>query len=67
MLIEFECPHCNITLQVSAEFAGTTSTCANCGKEITIPKRNEQETPVSEKDKEQAPQNTQDKNIETEQ
>jgi len=55
MLIEFECPHCNITLQVSAEFAGTTSKCANCEKEITIPQRNEQETPVSEKDKEQAP------------
>ncbi len=67
MLIEFECPHCKVTLQVGDDLAGTTSTCANCGKEITIPQGNEQGTPVSEKEKEQAPQNTQDKNIETEQ
>ena len=48
MLIEFDCPHCNITLQVSTEFAGKAYTCANCGKEITIPKTNEPEGVTTE-------------------
>lgn len=37
MPISFACPHCGHRTNVSAEFAGMTGPCANCGKQITIP------------------------------
>jgi prepilin-type processing-associated H-X9-DG protein len=37
MAISFTCPHCGHQTQVSAEFAGMTGPCVNCGQQITVP------------------------------
>ena len=39
MLIEFKCPHCKTMLQDPGDFAGKTSKCPRCKKEVIVPKK----------------------------
>jgi len=36
-MIEFSCPHCNATREISPQYAGQSGPCAQCGNTITIP------------------------------
>jgi hypothetical protein len=40
MLINFECPHCQISLKAGSSFAGKTGICPKCKKEIRVPEQN---------------------------
>ena len=35
-MLEFQCPHCDEVLSIPEQFIGTTGTCRNCRKPITI-------------------------------
>jgi prepilin-type processing-associated H-X9-DG protein len=37
MPIQFTCPHCGAETNVSAEFAGRSGPCAQCGQTVTVP------------------------------
>ena len=39
MTLKFKCPHCQVQLEVEVKLIGTTGSCPNCGKAITVPKK----------------------------
>jgi len=42
MTIKFKCPHCEAKLGAGVKLIGTKGSCPNCGKEITVPKKDSQ-------------------------
>lgn len=42
MLIKFNCPYCQATLNAGSDFAGKKCACPNCKKELTIPEKSEE-------------------------
>jgi len=49
MTVKFRCPHCQVQLEAGIKLIGTTGSCPNCGKEITVPKKDAE----TQSDKEQ--------------
>jgi len=41
MPIQFECPHCQASLQAVSNLAGKPGTCPKCNKDITVPQEAE--------------------------
>jgi len=40
MLISFECPHCQASLQAGNDLAGKEGACPHCKKKVTVPEKN---------------------------
>lgn len=49
MTVKFRCPHCQVHLEAGIKLMGTTGSCPNCGKEITVPEKDEH-TPGEKKE-----------------
>ena len=39
MLVEFECPHCQVRLRAGIDHIGSKANCPNCRKEFTVPEK----------------------------
>ena len=48
MTIKFKCPHCEAQLGAGVKLIGTKGSCPNCGKEITVPKKDAETQSVKE-------------------
>jgi len=42
MTVKFKCPHCLTSLEAGGKLIGKTGKCPNCGKEITVPDKDDQ-------------------------
>lgn len=42
MTVKFKCPHCLTLLEAGSKLIGKAGKCPNCGKEITVPDKDDQ-------------------------
>jgi hypothetical protein len=43
-IVKFKCSHCQQSLEAGSKLIGKTGKCPFCGKEITVPDKDEQVT-----------------------